>query len=132
MSPVCVPMNAPIYPAARLNAYRTNRHTGARIRPFSSKRTSAVEGAVPSLIARRLGVDRVNVAQFIFGPRKHVGNESPHDLGGLIGAPGMDRDLDRDYVAVRWMAHHVRHWRSRLMLSQGNLLLWPGGALARR
>jgi hypothetical protein len=34
----------------------------SRTRPLSSKRTSAVEGAVPSLVARRLSVDRMDVA----------------------------------------------------------------------
>ena len=86
---------------------------------------------MPSLVAGRLSVDRMDVAQHMFGTRKHVGNKSPHELGGLIGSPGMDRDLDRHYMAVRWMAY-VRHWRSRLMLSQGNLLLGSGGRLARQ
>jgi hypothetical protein len=41
----------------------------------------------------------------------------------------MDRDLDCDYMAIRWMAH-VRRCRSRLMLSQGNLLLGLAGGVA--
>jgi hypothetical protein len=100
----------------------TNRNPAARARPLSSERTSAVEGAAPSLIAGWFSVDRMDVAELIFGPRKHVGNKSPHDLSGLLGSPSMDRDLDRDYMAVRCRAH-VRQWRCQLMLSQRTLLV---------
>ena len=65
-------------------------------RPFSSKGTGAVEGAAPSLVSGRLGVGRMDIAHPIFRPRKHVAKETPHDLGGLIGSPSLDRDLDRD------------------------------------
>jgi hypothetical protein len=95
-------------PAAQWHAQQISRrrlrstlviHLGRRPherRPFSSKGTGAVEGAAPSLVSGRLGVGRMDIAHPIFGPRKHVAKETPHDLGGLVGSPSLDRDLDRD------------------------------------
>jgi hypothetical protein len=91
---------------------------------FSSERASAVEGAVPSLIAGGFCVDRMDVAELIFGPRKHFRNKNPHDVGGLLSSPGMDRDLDRDHMAARCMGY-VPRWRCWLMLRQGSLLVEP-------
>jgi hypothetical protein len=63
--------------------------------------TSAGKSAEPSLVTGLVGVGRMNVAQLMFRPSKHAAKETPHDLGGLIGAPGLDSNLDRDRVARR-------------------------------
>jgi hypothetical protein len=95
----------------------------------SCEGTGAVKGAVPSLVAGLLGGGRMDVAHLMFGPRKHVGKETPHDLGGLIGIPRLDCDLDRDRIACRRMVD-VRGWRGRLVLGQA-ILSVGAGAVAR-
>lgn len=99
------------------------------------KGTGAVESAAPELVTGRLGVGRTDVAHLMFGPREHVAKETPHDLGGLIGTPGMDRDLDRNRIAFPRTVH-IRRWRDRLVLGQAILSVgagpWPGSKQAPR
>jgi hypothetical protein len=89
------------------------------------KSTGAVEGAVPSLVTGRINVGRLDVAHLVFRPHKHSAEETLHNLGCLIGAPCLDRDLDRDRIARRRMVD-FRRWRGRLVLGQEFLCVGAG------
>jgi hypothetical protein len=100
-----------------------------------SEGTGAGESVEPSLVTGLVGVGGMDVAQLIFRPSKHAAKETPHDLGGLIGTPGLDCNLDRDRVVRRRMVH-FRRWRGRVVLAQAILSVgagtWPGSKQAPR